>query len=74
MSLLRAALGSDDDLDEDAADAATAETNTSANADTDFSKLNVAALKRAAKKAGITGYSTMKKKALQSALSKHYSQ
>ena len=73
-SLKSSSLGSDDDLDEDAADAATAETNTSANADTDFSKLNVAALKRAAKKAGITGYSTMKKKALQSALSKHYSQ
>ena len=73
-SLKSSSLGSDDDLDEDAADAATAETNTSANADTDCSKLNVPALKRAAKKAGITGYSTMKKKALQSALSKHYSQ
>lgn len=74
-SLKSSSLGSDDDLDDDdAADAETAETNTSANADTDFSKLNVAGLKRAAKKAGITGYSSMKKKALQNALKEHYSQ
>ena len=55
-------------------DAATADTNTSMPAGTDFSKMNVATLKGLAKKAKISGYSSLKKAGLISALEKHANQ
>ena len=57
-----------DDSDEDAEDAITADTATSIPAGTDFSKMTVKALKGAAKKASIDGYSKMNKKSLIAAL------
>ncbi len=59
---------------EDDNDGATADTNISLPAGTDFSKMNVPTLKRLAKDAKITGYSSMKKAALIAALEKHLNQ
>ena len=53
---------------------ATVDTNTSLPAGTDFSKMNVSTLKGLAKKAKITGYSSLKKAALISALENHLNQ
>ena len=58
----------------DDGDDATADTNTSIPAGTDFSKMKVATLKGLAKKAKIPGYSSFNKAALVSALKNHASQ
>ena len=72
-SLKSSSLGSSLSGEEDN-DVATVDTNTSLPAGTDFSKMNVSTLKGLAKKAKITGYSSLKKAALISALENHLNQ
>ena len=73
-SLKSSSLGSSLDDDDGDGDDATADTNTSIPAGTDFSKMKVATLKGLAKKAKIHGYSSLNKAALVSALKNHASQ
>ena len=72
-SLKSSSLGSSLSGEEDN-DVATVDTNTSLPAGTDFSKMNVSTLKGLAKKAKITGYSSLKKAALIAALENHLNQ
>ena len=72
-SIKSSSLGSSSNSLDDGDDA-TADTNTSIPAGTDFSKMKVATLKGLAKKAKIPGYSSFNKAALVSALKNHASQ